>query len=408
MSSTSRRPATVAVLAGGAVSSIAAYAFQILGARTLGDAAYAPVGILWTVQYLVLTIGLLSVEAHVTRRGGVSPGVWRWIAGLTVGATAAVALAGPVLFEDPLPAWPLTAAAIVVAFSLFAVVRGDAAARGDFTGYGALTGGESVARLLLAAALLAAGAGAVGLAQTLPAGVLVVSLAYLLRSRPSAVSSSGGADGALQFFAVTTVANAVAQVLLASGPLVVAALGAAPATITVVFVTTTAARAPLVFVHSGLLARVLPPMQAMLADGRHDQLRATVRRWSLPGLAAVGLGAVGGALAGPPLVALAFGAALRPPVVLAALTGVSVVLVMGALVLNQITIALDVQSRLWQPWLLALVTGAASLVVSGPDPVVRVAVASAAGLAVATVGVLGMVLRHLGAARTATRSGPVV
>ena len=85
---------TRTVLLGGVASSLAAYAFQIIGARTLGDAAYAPVGILWTLQYLVLTIGLLSTEAYVTRLRGVTMGVWGWVLGLAVVVGAAMAIAG--------------------------------------------------------------------------------------------------------------------------------------------------------------------------------------------------------------------------------------------------------------------------------------------------------------------------
>ncbi|HUG83332.1 MAG TPA: hypothetical protein VMM13_02145 [Euzebya sp.] len=390
------RPGTTAVLVGGVVSSLAAYAFQILGARSLGDAAYAPVGILWTLQYLVLTIGLLSVEAHVTRRGGVSRGVWRWITALTVVVGTGVLAAGGHLFDAPSPAWAPTAAAIVVGFGLFAVVRGQAAARGDFLGYSLLTGGESVLRLLFAVVLLAIGAGAVGLAATLPAGAGVVALVWLGRRRLSALPPSGRGGGTLPFFAATTVANGIAQLLLASGPLVAAALGAGPAAITVVFVTTTAARAPLVFIHSGALARVLPPMRRMLAAGQHGRLRARVVRMALPAVALVVLAAVFGALTGPFLIALAFGADLRPPVVLAALTAVSVTLTMAALVLNQVAIAFEVQGRLLRPWLLGLLAGIAALWLAGPDPVTQVAVASAAGLAVATAGVLVTVLQHLG------------
>lgn len=396
------RPGTVAVLAGGAVSSLAAYAFQILGARALGDEAYAPVGILWTLQYLVLTIGLLSVEAHVTRRGGTSPGVWGWIATLTAGVTAAVTLAGGLLFDVTSPAWPVIAGGTVVGFGLLAVVRGEAAARGDFHGYGLLTGGESVLRLLLAALLLGVGTQTIGLAATLPAGALLISLAWAARRRPVTVSrgTESGATGT--FFAVTTVANGVAQILLAAGPLVVAGLGAGPATTTMVFVTTTAARAPLVFIHSGALARVLPPMRRLLGDGGHARLRRTVIQWAVPGAVGVLAAGVLGALVGPALVAVAFGADLRPPMLLAALTAVSVALTMAALLLNQVAIALDAQRMLLRPWLTALAAGVAGLVLSGPDPVTQVAVASSLGLVVATCGVLVTVVLRLGRPDPAT------
>jgi O-antigen/teichoic acid export membrane protein len=253
-----------------------------------------------------------------------------------------------------------------------------------------------VGRLVLAAAVLAIGARTVGLAWTLPTGAAVMATWWLVRNRVDRRPAQQAGEGTLPFVAATTVANGIAQVLLAAGPLAVAALGATAATTTVVFVTTTAARAPLVFVHSGALARILPAMQQMVADGRRSELRGQVVRWIAPGMAVLALAAVAGAAAGPPLVGLAFGAALRPGILLATLTAVSVVLAMGALLLNQVAIALDDSSHLLPPWLLGLAAGAAGLVIAGPDPVARVAVASTAGLGVATVAVLVQVLRRLG------------
>jgi hypothetical protein len=397
---------TRAVVLGGAVSSVAAYAFQILGARVLGDDAYAPVGILWTVQYLVLTIGLLSSEAYVTRCRGVTDGVWWWVGGLAAAVAAVVALVAPDVLGSGGLAWPLVAAAIVVGFGLFAVVRGQLAAARRYRAYGVMTGGESVLRLLVAAGLLAAGAGAAPLAATLPAGAALVALPWLPSVRrvragavdvaegpSSPVEGAAAADldavdddpaGPLPFLARTTAANGAAQLLLAAGPLVVAALGGGGALVTVVFVTTTAARAPMVFVHSGVLARILPPMRAMAERGRHGDLGRLLRRGAAPVAGVLALMTLAGAALGPTLVALAFGADLRPSAGFAALTALSVGLAMLGLLLNQVAIAVDGEAHLLLPWSGGVAAAAAVLALPGGLPLdLRVAAASAGGLLVA-------------------------
>jgi O-antigen/teichoic acid export membrane protein len=59
--------ATTWVLFGSLASGIGAYMFQVIGTRGLGDAAYAPISVLWTIQYLALSIPLIAVEAYITR-----------------------------------------------------------------------------------------------------------------------------------------------------------------------------------------------------------------------------------------------------------------------------------------------------------------------------------------------------
>jgi O-antigen/teichoic acid export membrane protein len=410
---------TRAVVLGGVASSLAAYAFQIIGARALGDEAYAPVGILWTLQYLVLTIGLLSTEAYVTRRHGVTAGVWGWIVGLAAVVGVGVALAGPDLLRaapttgggaagaaggsgaagagagtDPV-LWAVVAGAIVLGFGLFVVVRGQLAAGRRYVAYGVMTGGESVVRLAVAAGLLLAGGGPVALAATLPIGGAVLALPWLRTLRRGRVPVDSGRP--LPFLVRTTAANGVAQVLLAAGPLAVAALGGSAAAVTIVFVTTTAARAPMVFVHSGALARILPPMQRMAEEGRHADLRRMLAHSTAPVVGGLALVAAAGAAVGPPLVALTFGAGLRPSTPFAALSAVSVGLAMLALVMNQVAIAVDAEHALVLPWAAGLLAAAGGLVLAADLPVdLRVAVASAVGLATAVALVrvrLGLLLR---------------
>ncbi len=375
---------TRVIVLGGVVSSIAAYLFQILGARGLGEDAYAPVGILWTLQYLTLTVALVSVEAHVTSREGVTRGALAWIAGLAVAVGVGVALVPAPALGTGSAAWPWAAAAIVIGFGMFVVVRGQLAAQQAYRGYGLMTGGESVVRLVVAAVLIGVGGGASALAFTLPAGAALVTLPFLGRLRTRRPDRGGlPQPAALPFLLRTTLANGVAQVLLAAGPLVVALLGGADAVVTMVFVTTTAARAPMVLIHSGTLARILPPMRRMVAEGRSGELTAILRRAALPALLVLLVLAGIGAVLGPPLVALTFGAALRPSALFAGLTTASVGLAMIALVVNQVVIAGDGERRLVLPWVLGLSAALGALAAPVAPVEVRVATASVVGLAVA-------------------------
>lgn len=59
---------TGVMLAGTVVATIGAYVFQLLGGRALGPTAFAPVTVLWTVQFLVITVVMLPIEQMVIRR----------------------------------------------------------------------------------------------------------------------------------------------------------------------------------------------------------------------------------------------------------------------------------------------------------------------------------------------------
>ena len=52
---------------GAVVASIGAYAFQVVGGRSLGDEGFAPVAAVWTIGLLVYTIVMLPVEQMTTR-----------------------------------------------------------------------------------------------------------------------------------------------------------------------------------------------------------------------------------------------------------------------------------------------------------------------------------------------------
>ena len=79
-----RGGATSTVLVGAMVSGLATYGYQVLGVRALGEEAYAPVSVLWTVQYLAFAILLFPFEAFIASGGpGRAAKCLRWTLALT-------------------------------------------------------------------------------------------------------------------------------------------------------------------------------------------------------------------------------------------------------------------------------------------------------------------------------------
>ena len=324
-----RTHGTTPVLIGSALSGLGAYLFQVLGTRALGEEAYAPIGVLWTIQYLALSIALFPSEAYVTRHAtlhgseglGSAEAGWRagrhllpWMAGLCVLLLAVTAGARVPLFGRDDFLLPVISALTVGCYGMFVVVRGTLAGTGRFGQYGAATGAESIIRLLLAVVVVLVSARTGALAMTLPAGVIVATAWWGTRARrwvpdtdvaqgagePVALPTLEGAPtGTGRYLAATLTATACSQTLLAAGPLAVIALGASAAMVSVVFVTTTAARAPLVFAFGGILSRVLPPLTRVARAGDVKRLWRLATRTVAAALVLAALGGVVGWLLRP-------------------------------------------------------------------------------------------------------------
>jgi len=391
------------LIIGSLVGGVAAYAFQVVGSRVLGDAAFAPIGVLWTIQYLVVSIVLFSIETYVTRTAardrrtgqrrlrGQLGAIAAWIAGSAVvlgGVTWT--LRGPLFGGDGLLA--AVVAAIIVAYGAFVVVRGDLAGHGRYRAYGLATATESVVRLGLAVVVLQGAASSGALAAIMPVGAALAALWWPVARRgrdPEPTRRAAGVEGvsAARFLVPTTLANAASQTLLAAGPLVLVVLNAAPGQISVFFVTVTAARVPIMLALGGLLSRLLPPLTAM-AEADPPRLRRLALLVGAASALLSGVGAVAGGVLGPALVRLAFGPSFTPSPVFTAATGAGVLLASGALVLNQVTIARAQERRLLLPWTIATATAAIAVVIAPGDPVARVSTAFVAGEIAAVAGLL--------------------
>ncbi|MGH8903076.1 MAG: hypothetical protein ACRDYA_15740 [Egibacteraceae bacterium] len=450
-----RTPGTTAVLVGSLASGVGAYLFQVIGTRTLGTRGYAPIGMLWTIQYLVVTIPLLSVEAYVTRAVTLhtddSEGLWRgvrtlaaWTISVAVTLTATMWVWRDALFHGSGDSFPFIAGLIVLCFGAYVMIRGWLAGSSRFGQYGIATGIESMGRVAIALPIALALPSAGWMAWTLPLGPLLVvawwwlavgdlrrntggrcpestegspghlaavtsgirvharalahfhTRAHRGRARPRAARQPGLFEGRPsspgRYLFATTIANACSQTLLAAGPLVLVPLGASAAETSVFFITITAARAPLVFAIGGVLSRVLPPLTRVARAGNFVRLRRIAVLEVGAVIVLAALGATIGFWIGPGIVALAFGSDFRPDGWFVALTAAGVVSATAALGLNQMLIAMGEEGRLIAPWAVALTTGALTVIGLGGSPTLRVASAFVVGEAVALAGLLIAVL----------------
>jgi O-antigen/teichoic acid export membrane protein len=403
------------VVFGGAGGGLGAYAFQILGTRSLGAVDYAPIGVLWTLQYLLVGIALTAVEAFVTRtvhvlgpaadetaRAQRVLAAWLLAASVVVGVTA-------YRFRDELFAGlgdlALVLSLLVLAYGAFTIARGRAAGLGRFRVYGLATLGESSLRLLAAAAVLTVATTTRALAWVLPLGPAIVAL-WAWRGRRTASAAHDVPVGRpigsspTRFLVSAVAANASVQLLLASGPLALVVLRAGAEEISVFFTTVLLARAPMTLVLNGGLSRLLPPLVRMATDEDGAGLRTPAL---LTAGATLATAAVAGALAwplGPSVVEALFGSGFRPDALLVSAATVTTVLAVGGLALNQFFIALGRESELPLHWALGLVVAAILVGVLPLGPSHRVVLAFAAGMA---AGLLSMSLRTLRTSRLEAR-----
>lgn len=385
---------TTWMIIGSMLAALAAYLFQVVGARSLGEVAYAPIGVLWTIQYLLTSVVMAALESWVVRTttsGDGSTATLRALAPrlvLVVIVVAAASFGLTWLAQDLLlpgsPELVLVVPLLVVSYSLFACVRGVLAARQRFKAYGGVTATESLSRLAAAAVLAAVMPSAVLLALTMPLSALVAATWGGATARrpdrpvafdgaPTAGTEDGPATvpavrptaGPGRFLGVTGTANAAAQLLLAGSPLVLGVLGAGPREVSVLFVTVTAARVPLVIVQGGLLSRLLPSFTRMADSGQHHELTATGLRLLAAGSITAVVGAVVGWFLGPVLVALLFGSGFRPDASTTAAVGAAMVLATAAILTNQVLIARRLEDRLLVVWWGGLAAATATVVTTG-------------------------------------------
>jgi O-antigen/teichoic acid export membrane protein len=370
---------TALIVVGTLVATVCAYLFQLLGGRTLGPEAFAPLTILWTVQFVAMHVLYQPLEQYAIRQVELRRGIdWRFVAGgiavTTVLAAVFVELTLELLFSgDRTYVW--IAALMTLAYAGFALVRSQLAGAHRYEAYGLATGAEGLLRLVAAGAILGVTTSAVGLSWAMVLAPFAV-LPWLGR-----FPRAGAREPAAGLLLPMIGASVSAQLLIGAAPIAVAFLGATPATVSIVFVTFALLRGPL-WIIQGLFARVLPPLTALARDGETAQLRWWSRRITAAAAAAAAASGIAAAAVGPAVIAWLFGPDFRPPTAMTGLVGAGVVLAAGGLLSNQILIAFGRTTRMTTAWTAALAVAAIALLLPG-TPDVRVSAAFLIGQIVA-------------------------
>lgn len=414
---------TVWMVAGSLIAAAGAYLFQMVVAQELGSRAYAPISVIWTIQYLMLSVLLYSVETWALRAVAADEGKLTRLRSASRSLVLALVAVGVVLAaisvsaHERLFGGQFSLAGVVIltlfTYTLFVVARAMLAGRNRFKAYGLVTALESVVRFGVVLVVIAVGGGVTAIAWTMPLGALAAAAYWLIARRTRAVqvagpqaggdvsgpgdlTAGGSAEQPIRFLLATVPGNACGQILLAGGPLVLAAIGARPEVTSTFFVAITVARIPLVIAQGGLLSRMLPVFASMAGRGDGRGLA----RWSvLTALGAVlvaSLGALVAGAIGPPVLQVLYGADFRPSAWLAAGAAGAVTLSAGSLLLNQVLVACRREAGLLLPWGGALLVAAVTLAVAPGDAEARVLLAMVVGQAVALLALLASSLRNAG------------
>ncbi|HLF43412.1 MAG TPA: hypothetical protein VJA46_07790 [Acidimicrobiia bacterium] len=393
-----RAPGTTFMVAGGLIGAVGAFAFQAYGARAIGDIAFAPISLLWTVFFILATVLLVPVEQYVTRE--VASG--RKAIPSDLKAAGVMAAAGSVfgggfvlLTLDRFFAgswhYALQILLLMFGYALLFVGKGVLAGRRRFAGVGWVLIVETVVRLVagVVAIQLVASAESLGWAMVL-GGFSVLGMRWW---RHDTGQRQAPATTASVFLGGYLGGTASSQVLLGGAPIAVAALGADPALVSVVFVTFTLYRAPLTLIFA-LQGRVLPYLVALVdADDRH-RLARIARTVVVGGAGLAVLGALVGWLVGPDVVALLFGEEFVPSSTVAMFTAAGVIAAAGAQIAGQVLVAEARTSRLSVAWFGGLLAGVVGLLLLGGEPDVRVAMAFVIGEVVALILMAGLAVRR--------------
>lgn len=398
--------ATVTVAGAALINGMAAFGFNLVATRQIDAESYAGIGVLWTLQYLWIAIGVTAIEAYTNRTvvlaGHKPAGLTPFVKALTLGliVTAVITAAAGFVLRDQLfggaALFAPIAAALVLTYGLYGVVRGEAAGRQRFGVYAMMTAGESVLRLIITVIYFTF--------TTRPELVFLVfpfgpALMLLFAATKNARRRPEGNDVALRepatpFFFSAIGANTAVQLLIAGGPLFLVVLGAPATTVAIFFTTQTAARLPLSVAINGGLSRLLPPLIKTVKAGD----AATFRRHAVTiGIAVIAttLASIAGGLAyGPALLGVLFGADFRPEATFTAAIFAGAVLTFGGLFVNQLYIALGQEKRLAPVWWTVLIVAAFAAAFTPGDVGFRVAVSFGIATLVATVWLLAPLTRR--------------
>jgi O-antigen/teichoic acid export membrane protein len=376
-----RAPGTARMIGGSLIGALCAYLFQVVGGRTLGTEAFAPIAILWTVFFIAATVSLIPLEQFVTREVGRGRRVLvadRQVV-LSVTFGTGLLLAAFVYFtRDGLfgGEWvfALQAFLLTIFFGFMQLGKGVLAGHRRFATYGSVLLLEGLLRLAAAVAFLAISPTAVSLGWAMvcaPLGIFLISPWRLDRETVAGVVPTP-ARGFLSSYAAGASAS---QLLLAGAPLGVAALGGGEALRSIMFQTFTLYRAPLTLIYN-LQGRVL---SLLVRGGDGDAIKRLARRLLGIGVVLVALAGLVGLAVGPKVVEVLYGAEFRPAMLVAALAAAGVIAAAVTQVLSQALVAAGSTGELAGAWIGGLLVGLATMVVLPGTPDFRVAAGFVAG-----------------------------
>jgi O-antigen/teichoic acid export membrane protein len=297
----------------------AAYLWQAILARHLGEDGFSPVANAWAVSFLVYAVLFLPGEQHlaVSLASGDDPGRagrTTTTLGLFVAACILPGAAGAWLLRGRLfdghGEYAFVVAAIIAGFGAIALVRGTLSGTRAFAGYGRLTAADSLLRFGLGLSAVLLGLSATGAAWTIPLGCVVVvlwarRLASATRPAPGDVKRIGSHVGS------NIVGNLAAQVVLGGGSIAISIAGAPKAAISTLFVVQTALRS-ILFIAIPFWARLLPTFSRIASEERFNRLSSLATKAAIVGVASAGLLGIAGMTIGPHVFSLVFGAEYTP------------------------------------------------------------------------------------------------
>jgi O-antigen/teichoic acid export membrane protein len=382
------------MILGTMVSAFSVYVYQVIAGRMLGTEEFAPIGVMWTVMFLVFTVLLLPVEQYVTRHltitGGRTAGDRTGI--MLVGGTIAIGIALGVGFvlatlDRFFEGAPIYAAVMLVNLggrSMLAIARGYLAGRRRFHAYGAAIAIEGVALVVLSLFVAAASPTTLAFAIAMSLGPVSILLVRPFSGGHRGAPLQDATSQGIGFLGPLIVATGASQLVLSVGPIVVGFVGGTAAAISVFFITFTLFRGPVTSSYN-IVARVLPDFTALAARGEQQRLSAWAGKLGLIGIATMLVFGASGWILGPAVVDFLYGAEFRPSSHLAALGAAGVGAALIALFLNQIYIARGETGRMALVWVSSALVAGVVLAVTSAEPVIRVGTAFLAGEATAMV-----------------------
>lgn len=378
-----RAPGTTFMVAGGLLGAIGAYLFQVYGTRNLDPDAFAPVSVLWTAFFILVTVLLVPLEQYVTREvasgrkvlpGDLTPILAMTGSGVVVGAVFVLATLDTLFAGDP--SYVIQIVLLMIGYSLLVVGKGVLAGSRRFAGVGWILVVESLARLAAGVLFLSLvlDASSLGWAMVV-GGFSVLGLRWWNHDRgdlrvPAAPAGS--------FLAGYVGGTSSSQILLGGAPIAVAALGGSPALVSIVFVTFTLYRAPLTLIFA-LQGRILPYLVALSRDANTPQLSRIARNVVVGGVGMAAVGGLVGWVIGSDVVGLLYGNQYAPAAIVAMWSAAGVMAAAAAQIVSQVLVAEARTSRLAWAWMGGLVMAIAVGVLIGGEPDSRVALAFAGG-----------------------------